>query len=129
MKATASPHVAGAQAVRLTLTLRYEMQCGYAGAGPLVVTFPRAVELPQRFAAGAVRLAGKPVVATLDARHVSVTVPRHKGMLCDLMGPGSLTLTFTRAAKLANPSRAGSYSFQATHAGRAFTAKLRIKRA
>ena len=107
--------------------MRYEMHCGYPGAGPLVVTFPRAVKLPQRLADGAVRLAGKPVVATVDGRHVTVSVAPHRGVLCNLMGPGSLKLVFTPAAGLANPARAGSYSFQATHGGRAFTARLRIK--
>jgi hypothetical protein len=127
MTVTASPRATGAHAVRLTLILRYEMQCSYPGAGPLVVTFPSAVKLPQRFAAGAVNLAKKPVAAHVSGRRVTVTVPRHKGVLCDLIGPGSLTLTFTRAAKLANPARAGAYSFRATHAGQAFAAKLRIK--
>ena len=127
MTVSASPHAAKAHAVRLTVTLRYEMQCGYPGAGPLVVTFPSALKLPQRFAAGAVELSGKATAATVNGRQVTVTIARHKGLLCDLMGPGSLTLTFTRAAKLGNPTRAGSYSFKASHGKRTFTAKLAIK--
>jgi hypothetical protein len=127
MTVTPSTHVARAHGVRLTVTLRYEMQCGYAGAGPLVVTFPSGLRLPQRLASGAVELAGKPVAATLEGQQVTVTVPRHKGMLCDLMGPGSVTVTFTQGAKLANPSQAGSYSFKASHGRRSFTAKLTVK--
>lgn len=129
MTVTASPHVARAHSVRLTVTLRYEMQCGYPGAGPLVVTFPGSLKLPQRFAAGAVKLSGKSIAGTVKGRRVTVTVPRHKGSLCDVMGPGTVTLTFTRAAELANPARAGSFSFGATHDGRAFTAKLVVKQA
>jgi hypothetical protein len=103
------------------------MRCGYPGAGPLVVTFPSALKLPGRFASGGVRLAGKPIAAEVDGRKVTVTVPPHKGVLCNILRPGSLTLTFLRSAKLANPSRSGSYRLRATHAGHAFTAKLVIK--
>jgi hypothetical protein len=126
MTAAASPHTAGAHAVRITLTLRYEMQCGYAGAGPLVVTFPRALKLPKRFAAGAVKLAGKRAAPTVRGRHVTVTIPRHKGPLCGLIAPGSVTLTFTRTAKLVNPRRPGSYRLTSTHEGFTFTAALAI---
>lgn len=126
MTVTASPRTTGAHAVRLTLTLHYEMQCGYAGAGPLVVAFPSAIKLPTRFAAGAVQLAGKPVAATVAGRHVTVTIAPRKGVMCDAIGPGSLALTFTTAAKLANPTKAGSYRFTATHTKRAFAAALAI---
>lgn len=127
MTVTASPRTARAHGIRLTFTLRYEMHCGYPGRGPLVVTFPSALKLPQRFAAGTVKLAAKPIAARVQGRRVTVTVPPHKGVLCNLIGPGSVTLTFTRAAKLANPARAGFYSFGATHAGHTFAARLRIK--
>ena len=129
MSVLASPHTPSAHAVRLLVTLRYEMQCDYPGAGPLVVTFPSAVKLPHRFAGSAVKLAGKPIAATVDRRRVTVTVPPHSGTLCSLRGPGSVTLTFTRAAKIANPARAGSFGFKATHDGHTFTAKLAIKAA
>ena len=127
MTVTASPRTARAHAVRLSLTLRYEMQCNYPGVGPLVVTFPSAFRLPQRFASGAVKLNGKQIAATVGGRRVTVTVPPHKGVLCNLMGPGSVSLAFTHAAKLTNPARAGSYGFTATHGKRTFTAKLAVK--
>lgn len=121
-----SSHAAKAHRVRLTLTFRYEMQCGYPGAGPLVVTFPAALTLPKRFGAHAVELAGKAVRAKRKGHRVTVTVPPPSGVLCGMIGPGSLTLVFTRKAKLGNPARAGSYSFHATHLTRAFSAKLAI---
>jgi hypothetical protein len=127
MIVTASPRAARARAVHLTVTLRYEMRCGYPGGGPLVVTFPSALKLPQRLAARAVRLAGKPIEAEVKARSVIVTIPPPKGVLCNLMGLGSVTLSFTHAAKVANPARAGSYTFTARHRGLAFAAKLVIK--
>jgi hypothetical protein len=127
MTATASPPVAGARAVRVTLTFHYVMQCDYPGSGPLVVTFPSAMRLPKQFATGAVMVAGKPVAATLDGHQVTVTIAPHKGLLCDIMGPGSVTLSFARTARITNPPQAGSYRFKASHRGHTFTAKLAIK--
>jgi hypothetical protein len=127
MTMAASPHAAGGNAVRLTVTLRYEMQCGYPGVGPLVVTFPSAFKLPQRFAPRTVKLDKKPVAAKVEGQRVTVRIPPHKGVLCNLMGPGSVTLAFTPAAKLANPAHPGSYRFKATHGKRTFTAKLAIE--
>jgi len=127
MTVATSNHTAGARGVRLTLTLQYVMRCANPGPGPLVVSFPAGMKLPKQFASGAVKLAGKPVAADVDGRQVTVTVPPHKGMLCDMMGVGSVSLTFARSAKLANPAQAGSYRFKATHRSRAFTAKLAIK--
>jgi hypothetical protein len=122
----ASPRAARAHDVRLTLTFRYEMQCGYPGAGSLIVTFPPALKLPKRLAPGAVRLRKKPIAARVDGRTITMLVPPHERPLCNVIGPGSLALVFTRAAELANPGRAGSYRFTATHATRRFSAKLAI---
>ncbi len=127
MTVTASPRAANVHAVRLTATFRYEMQCSYPGAGPVVVTFPSALKLPKRFAAGSVKLAGKPVAVKVKGRRVTVTIAPPKGVLCGTLGPGSLTLVFTRKAKLQNPRRAGSYRFTAKHATHSFAAKLAIK--
>jgi hypothetical protein len=121
-----SSHAAQAHRVRLTLTFRYRMQCGYPGAGPLVVTFPSALKLPKRFGAHSVKLAGKAVAAQRKGHRVTVSVPPPKGVLCGTVGPGSVTLVFTRKAKLANPPRAGSYRFTATHTTHTFRAKLAI---
>jgi hypothetical protein len=129
MKVSASTHVAGAHRVRLTIALTYEMQCGYPGAGPIVVTFPSAAKLPAEFAPGSVKLSGKAVAATINGRKVSVTVPPHNGVLCGTIGPGRVTIAFTRAAKVGNPAHAGSYRFTAAHAKRTFSAKLAITRA
>ena len=126
MSVVSSPARAGAHAVRLTVTLKYEMQCSYPGAGPVVVTFPAAVKLPKTFVAGSVLLAGKRTKATVSDNRVTVTVPPHAGLMCDVMGPGQLVLTFTPSAKLSNPVTAGSYRFTATHARHAFAAALTV---
>ncbi len=128
MTVTASPRTAGAHGVRLRVTLHYEMQCNYPGAGPLVVTFPAALKLPKQLADGSVLLGESPVAATVDGHQVTVTVPPHKGILCTMVGPGSLKLTFTQAAKLRNPAHKGSYRFTATHSRRDFSATLAIQR-
>jgi hypothetical protein len=128
MAVSASPKTARAHRVQLKLTLRYQMQCGYPGKGPLVVTFPSALKHPRRFAANAVRLNGKPITAKVDRRKVTVTIPPQTGgPQCGVIGPGSVVLTFTHSARLVNPARAGSYRFAAMHAGHDFTAKLAIK--
>jgi hypothetical protein len=84
------------------------------------------MKLPRRFAPGAVKLAGKAVAANIDGHHVTVTVAPHRGVLCDMMTVGPVTLSFAHAARLTNPPQAGSYRFKAIHRGRAFTAKLAI---
>ena len=106
--------------------LRYEMRCGYPGSGPLVVTFPSAWKLPKRFASGAMRAAGKPLPAKVEGRTVTATIPPPTGTLCNVVNLGSLAVTFTRAAKLVNPTQAGSYRLRAAHAGHHFTARLAI---
>jgi len=126
MTITASPDTVRAH-TRLGVTLRYEMQCGYPGAGPLVVKFPAALKLPSRFAAGSVRLGGKAIAAKIRGRRVTVTIPPPTGTLCGTIGPGRAVLTFTHAAELVTPARPGSYSFRATHGTHAFAAKLAIK--
>ena len=113
--------------MRLRLTLRYEMQCGYPGAGPLVVKFPAALKLPSQFAAGSVQLGGKAISAKIQGRKVTVTIPAPGGPLCGTIAPGRAVLTFTHAARLRNPARAGSYSFTATHGTHAFATTLAVK--
>jgi hypothetical protein len=127
MTVATSPQAASAHGIRLAVTLSYRMQCNYPGAGPLVVTFPKALKLPKKLTAGAVRVAGKPIAATVDGRQVTVTIKPPTGVLCGLVGPGLLKLVFTRKANLANPSSPGSYRFAATHASHTFTAKLAIR--
>lgn len=128
MTVASSPRAAGAHRVRLSVTLRYQMQCSYPGAGDLTVTFPAAVKLPKRFAAGTIKLAGKPIAATVKARKVTVSIPPPQGVLCGTVGPGSVTLVFTHKAKLSNPAQAGSYAFTAVHQKLTFAAKLAVKK-
>lgn len=126
MTVAASPQAASAHPVRLAMTFHYQMQCGYPGSGPLVVTFPKALRLPKQLVAGAVRLAGIPITTTVNGRRVSMTIAPPTGVLCSMVGPSSLRLVFTRRAKLANPGRPGSYRFTVAHTTHRFTAMLTI---
>lgn len=126
MTVSATPRTAGAHRVRLAVTLTYEMQCGYPGPGPIVVTFPSSMRLPRHFPTGSVKLNTKTTPATIKGHKVTVTVPPHKGVLCGTIGPGLVKLVFTHAAKVANPARSGSYGFAATHLKHKFTAQLKI---
>jgi hypothetical protein len=121
---------AGAHPVVVTARLHYEMQCGWPGPGSLVFRFPAGV-LPTRLAAGSVLVNGKPAVATRAAatpRDVSVGLPARPQIMCDAIGPGTVTVVFTRSARIRNPKLAGSYVLRATHAAERFTGTFVITR-
>jgi hypothetical protein len=126
MTAATTPTVAGARHVRLTLAMHYEMQCGYPGAGPLVVVLPNDMSLPTRLPSGSVLVNGNPLPATIAHARVTVSIPPHTGVMCDSIGPGTLRLTLTRQAGFGNPARAGTYRLTAAHARRAFSTNLKI---
>jgi len=110
-----SPAQAGARPVALTLRLGYEMQCGYPGPGPVVVQLPAAEMVPARIARTAVLVNGKSAPGVqVTGRAVMVALPPRPQVMCDVIGPGTLTVVFTRAAGLGNPSRAGNYTVTAT---------------
>jgi hypothetical protein len=118
---------AGERPVALTLTLRYEMQCGYPGSGTLIVKLPAQEQLPASFAAGSALLDGKRAGVTLAAgKELRVALPARPGVMCDVIGPGKLTLVLTKVARLGNPARAGTYSVTASVGSRTFHAALAI---
>ena len=122
----ASPPVAGARHVRLTLVMRYEMQCNYPGAGPLTVVLPRQASVPNELQVGSVLLGGKATEAKIAGTTVTVVIAPPTGVMCDAMGPGMLQLVFTPRAGLGNPARSGSYRVRVVHARHSFTAVLRV---
>jgi len=122
----ASPARAGAHDVRLTLTLRYPMQCGYPGAGPLVVTLPAAEVVPAAVPQGSVLLDGKPTAATVAGSRVTVMIASHQGPICDVIGPGTVRLTIKSQAGFGNPPKTAKYRVTAMHARRSFSAVLAI---
>jgi hypothetical protein len=126
MTVAASTNAAGADNVMLALTIRYVMQCGYPGAGPLVITLPAAEVVPSSLPKGSVLVGGVPAAAKISGRSVAVAIPKYKGFICDVMGPGKLQVIFTSRAGLGNPPTPGSYHYTAVHARRTFGAALTI---
>jgi hypothetical protein len=112
---TVSPGRAGARPAVTTLQLSYQMQCGYPGPGPVRVAFPAGEYVPAAIASTAVLVNGKPSSAVgVAGRTVTVDLPARPQIMCDVIGPGKLTIAFTLAAGLGNPLRAGTYAIVAT---------------
>jgi hypothetical protein len=125
-----TPH-AGARPVAVTLRLRYEMQCGWPGPGSLAIRLPAGMQLPARLPAGAVLVNDRGATAagpTGASRTVTVGLPKRPQIMCDSIGPGTLTVAFTRAARLGNPHAAGSYALRATHGADRFSGRFAITR-
>jgi hypothetical protein len=100
--------------VALTLQLRYDMQCGRPGPGPLLITFPAAERLPSQLDAGSVLVNGHPATkAERNGRVVAVALPIEHGALCDVIAPGLLKIVFAPSAGIGNPPGTGTYSLMA----------------
>jgi uncharacterized protein (DUF58 family) len=117
---------AGATNVRVQLTERAELQCGRPTPGTITVTLPTAMGVPATLARGAVRLNGAAVAAHITGHRVSFVVPPPTGVICDVIGPGSFTVTLTSGAHLRNPSSAGSYRYSLTYNRRTITGAARV---
>jgi len=127
---TLSSAQAGARPVVLTLVLGYEMQCGYPGPGPVTIDLPAAERVPAQLAPSQVLVDGKPAPSVAIAGHaVSVGLAPPPQVMCDVIGPGKLTIEFGRAAGLGNPSRPGVYTLEAARGSAAFTARFTIRAA
>jgi hypothetical protein len=125
--ATLSSAHAGARPVVLTLAVRTELQCGRLNGGALVVHLPVQERVPATIAAAAVLVGGKPSGAVAVAGHtLTVSIPRPRGMMCDVIGPGTVTLVLTRLANLGNPKNAGTYPLVVSRGTDQFKTTLRI---
>lgn len=126
--ATLSSAKAGAKPVALTLRVHYEMICGEPGAGRAVVSLPSASAVPRTIDGAAVLVNGKPAPSvTVSGHQVSIGMPpKRPGVTCMVVGPGTLTLTLTRAAGIGNPATAGTYTIRVQRNELAFTAKVAI---
>jgi hypothetical protein len=127
VSATLSSARAGARPVAVTLTMHMELQCGRLIGGALVVRLPAQERVPATVAATAVQVGGKPAGAVAVKGHIlTVSVPRPRGMMCDSIGPGKLTLVLTRAANLGNPMSAGKYPLVIARGNEQFKTMLAI---
>ena len=105
-----SSAAAAARPVKLTLRARYEMVCGRPGPGSVVVTLPATATVPQTIGTATVLVNGRRAPAvSVDGHTITVQLARRTGILCDVVGPGTLQLVFTPAAGLGNPASAGPY--------------------
>lgn len=119
---------AGARPVDVVLTLRYTMQCGWPGPS-IAVTFPAAERLPSRVATSSVLVNGKrPATVSLSGRTISIGIARPGAVMCDVIGPGTARIDFTRAAALGNPSATGTYAVAARHGPVSLRASFTIRR-
>ncbi|MGH3004247.1 MAG: hypothetical protein ACRDM1_16545 [Gaiellaceae bacterium] len=120
---------AGARPVALVVRLHYEMQCGWPGEGRLTIRFPAAMRVPRAVPRAAVRVDGKPTRRLgKRGRLIAVALPLRPQILCDAIGPGTLTVAFTRAAGLGNPPAPGRYPLRATRGSLTFLATLTVRR-
>ena len=125
--AVLSTDVAGAPAVGLTLRLGYPMQCGSPGPGPVSVTLPAAMTVPQSIARAAVLVDGKPAVhVARNGRAIVVGLAQPTGIMCDVIAPGTLTIRFRSTVGLGNPRVPGTYVVRAATESRSFAARVVI---
>jgi hypothetical protein len=107
----ASSYTHSAKPVVLTYKLRYEMQCGRPGKGPLTLGFPAQVTVPNASASN-VLLNGKAAPAVKrQGSTLVVSLPPQPKIMCDSITMGTLTVTFTKGAGFGNPKRPGIYVF------------------
>ena len=119
----AVPAAHGARAV-LTLQATFEVQCGRVTQ--LTVSLPSAMGVQAPIAPGSVAVNGLHPASIRTSSHlVQVTMPPPHGVMCDSIGPARITVRFTRAAGLVNPTRPGSYAVSLRM--RAQTAAGRLK--
>lgn len=119
---------AGARPVALTVKVHYEMVCGQPGPGRVVVTLPKAADVPAKIDSAAVLVNGNPTPSVSVSGHtVSIAMPlKRPGVSCMVVGPGLLTLTLTRAAGIGNPKSAGTYTIRVLRNALSFTTSVSI---
>ncbi|HZT17135.1 MAG TPA: hypothetical protein VFA19_14445 [Gaiellaceae bacterium] len=111
LTATARPAHAGAARVQLTVKARLDdLQCGRVVRGPLLLGLPAAASVPRRVAPGAVTIGGAETAGVRVTGHVLALQPGPpKGVICDVIGPGEVTVVVRPSAGVRNPRSPGAY--------------------
>jgi hypothetical protein len=129
--AKALPAAPGAQPAALSLTIVYEAVCGHPRTSAILVALPAAMGVPAHLADGAVLVNGRRPAGVAVAGHlVSIRLAPFPGrghVTCLSIAPATLTVSFTDAARLANPSVAGSYTVRTRLGAQTFAARLGIR--
>jgi hypothetical protein len=121
-----SSHAIAARPVAVALRTTMTLQCGWPGP-VLDVVFPAAEQLPNALPRSAILVDGEqPASVTRSGRKVTLSVPRPQ-VLCDAIGPATMRVTFTRAAGLGNPARAGAYAITVDHGAQSARGSFRIR--
>lgn len=119
--------LAGATPVAITVHAGYAMQCGWPGPR-IVIVFPAAERLPARIGPDTVRVNGKPAAAARrSGSAVTLTIARPRGAMCDSIGPATVGIVFTRAARIGNPRRSGRYRLTVRHGDEAVSGAFSIR--
>jgi hypothetical protein len=125
--ATAAPSAASARPARLTVSLSLELRCGQPSSAAIAVSLPRAWRVPSTVARKAVWIdTAHPHAVTVSGHTLSLRPAAPPGG-CTVIAPGTITVKFTRAAKLGNPRKAGRYTVRASIGTQTFSARVRIK--
>jgi hypothetical protein len=125
--AAATPQAAGAMPAGLKMTLTLELQCGKPGPTPIVVSLPRAWRVPKTVTRAAVWIDSIHPNEVNVSNHTVTLKPVPPHGACTVVAPGTITVKFTRAAKLGNPRNAGRYTIRASIGGQDFSAHVTIK--
>ena len=124
--AAATPQTAGTKPAGLKVSLRLELRCAKPGPAAIVVSLPRAWRVPRAVARRAVWIdRTHPKAATVSGHTVTLKPVAPTGT-CTVMGPGTITVKFTRAANLGNPRNAGRYTIHASIGTQRFSARVSI---
>lgn len=77
--------------------------------------------------ASAIAVQGKPPSSVkLANRTLSITVARPTGVMCNVIGPGTVKILVSRAAQLGNPATAGTYKLAVHYGTETLEATLKI---
>jgi hypothetical protein len=126
--ATISTARPAARPVQLALSFRTALVCGRP-LGPTTITFPAAVHVPAAIPAAAVLVDGRPAGrVTVAGPLVRITSVTPTGMMCHSVAIGPMAITFTKAAGLGNPTRAGTFAVGVRRGHRTLHGRLTIVR-
>ena len=122
-----TPNTAGAKPARLKISLTLELRCARPGPAAIVVSLPRAWRVPKTVARTAVWVDNSHTKAVTVSGHTLTLEPVSPTGACTVMAPGTITVKFTRAAKLGNPRKASRYTVRASIGTQDFSARVSIK--
>jgi hypothetical protein len=126
-KVKLSSRTAGARSVELTIVITTTLRCGLP-FGPTVVDLPRQFEVPSRILRSAVRENDLAPAGVTVAGHEVTVSPPTVGVTCQSLTTGPETLVFGAAARLGNPSTAGTYVVTLDRGSRTYRGAFTITR-